>query len=127
MAAPKPKSSLMPLLIVLFLVSYGLMALLVVEQGRTIDTQKGLILSLFDDSTQLSRLKGKTFQQQRAAAQAQAANKAQSQAQSPSTQETPRDNAKNNHSAGKVRKTLPEKPPVGTEDTSDVRRTLFKI
>lgn len=116
---------MLPLLVVLFLVSYGLMALLVIEQGRTIDNQKNLILSLFDDSTQLSHLKGKVFQQQRAAAQAQAATKAHSQAQSPSTQETPRDNAKNS-SSDKPRKHL-QKPPVGTEDTSDVRRTLFKI
>lgn len=83
---PKPKNSLLPVLIVLFLISYGLMALLVVEQGRTIDSQRNLIRSLFDDSTQLTQMKGKAFQKQHAEAQAQAQAKAHSQAQTPSTQ-----------------------------------------
>lgn len=123
----KPKRSLLPVLVVLFLVSYGLMALLVVEQGRTIDNQRSLIQSLFDDSNQLFQLKGKAVQKQRAEAQAQAEAKTHSQARTPSTQETPRDNAKSNHSTGKLRKPLPQKPPVGTTDNADVRRTVLII
>lgn len=152
---PKPKNSLLPVLIVLFLISYGLMALLVVEQGRTIDSQRNLIRSLFDDSTQLTQMKGKAFQKQHAEAQAQAQAKAHSQAQTPSTQipssrtpstqtpltqtplaqtpltqtpltqdkDTPRGNAKSNHSAGKLRKAVPRKPPAGVADITDERRT----
>jgi len=123
----KPKRSLLPVLVVLFLVSYGLMSLLVVEQGRTIDNQRSLIQSLLDDSNQLSQLKGKASQQQHAAAQAQAEAKTHSQAQNPSTQAKPRDNAKDNHNTGKLRKPFPQKPPVGTADNTDERRTVLTI
>ena len=40
---PKPKNAMLPILVVLFLISYGLMSVLVVEQGRTIDSQRNLI------------------------------------------------------------------------------------
>lgn len=134
-AAAKPKHTLLPLLIVLFLISYGLMALLVVEQGRTIDNQRSLIQSLFSDSNQLSHMKGSALQQHRAAAQAQAEAKtnsaahtpsAQASNQAPSTQVAPGNTAKNGHANGK-RKALPEKPPQGTADNSDERRTVLKI
>ncbi len=89
---PKPKQSLLPILIVLFLVSYGLMAMLVVEQGRTIDSQRFLIKELFRDSTELTGMKVGVIQKQRAQAQAEA--NANSQAKAPASQATPRDNAK---------------------------------
>lgn len=137
-ALVKPKPSLLPVLVLLFLISYGLLALLVVEQGRTIDSQRSLIQSLFDDSTQLTQLKSKTAQKQRAAeAQAQAEAKAHSQAQAPSSQaqssqapssqERPRDNAKSEHSTGKMKKLRPQKPPTDTADTSDERRMVVSI
>lgn len=130
--AAKPKHTLLPILIVLFLLSYGLMALLVVEQARTIDNQRGLIQSLFSDSNQLSHLKGKEIQQQHAAAQAQAGAKTNSSAQTPSaqgpsTQVLPGDTAKGAHGASKLRKTLPEKPPKSTADNADERRGVLKI
>ena len=49
----------LPLLIVLFLISYGLMTMLIVEQGQTIESQRVLIRELFRDSTELSTLKRK--------------------------------------------------------------------
>ena len=91
---PKPKQSLLPILIVLFLISYGLMAMLVVEQGRTIDSQSFLIRALFRDSTELTGMKSSVIQKQRAQAQAQAEANANSQAKAPVSQATPRDNAK---------------------------------
>ena len=56
--APKPKRkhSLLPILITLFLVSYGLMCLLAVEQDRTIAAQRYLIRSLLGDSSELSAM-----------------------------------------------------------------------
>jgi len=121
---PKPKSkySLLPVLVVLFLISYGLMSLLVVEQGRTIDNQRALIQSLFSDSTQLSQLKSKALQKQHAEAQAQAAAKAHSQAQTPSTQDKSRDQAQN-----KLRKPVPQKPPTDAVDRTDERRITVSI
>jgi hypothetical protein len=136
-ALPKPranrKHSLLPILIVLFLVSYGLMGLLAVEQDRTIAAQRSLITSLFGDSTELSSLKGKILTKQ----QAQAGAGARSQPQTPSTQspmtqapithDTPGGNAQSSHNAGKLRKPVPPKPPLGIADIVDGRRIVKTI
>jgi hypothetical protein len=113
---------MLPVFVVLFLVSYGLMTLLVVEQGRTIDNQRSLIQSLFDDSSKLAQLR---VRNQQAQAQAQAAAKAHSQAQNPSTQDKTRAQAKNDPNAGKLPK-LP-KPPTDTATMEDGRRSVMLI
>jgi hypothetical protein len=51
------KNGWLPLLTVLFLISYALMTMLIVEQGRTIESQRALIRELFRDSTELSAIK----------------------------------------------------------------------
>jgi hypothetical protein len=61
-AAPKTKSrpvAILPLLVVLFLVSYGILTMLVFEQGQTIESQRTLIREMLKDSSQLAALKGK--------------------------------------------------------------------
>lgn len=55
--AARKKHGWLPLLTVLFLISYGLMTMLIVEQGRTIDSQRSLIRELFRDSKELSATK----------------------------------------------------------------------
>jgi len=123
-APPKPKHSMLPVLVVLFVISYSLMTLLIFEQGRTIESQRGLIRALFQDSNQLSHMKGQAFQKQRAEAQAQAEANAHSQAQTPSTQDKTR-----NHKTGpsaKVQKPAPPKIHEG-ESLEDVRRVLVAI
>ncbi|MGA9967831.1 MAG: hypothetical protein WBQ10_21725 [Terriglobales bacterium] len=142
--APKPKRkhSLLPLLIVLFLVSYGLMCLLAVEQDRTISAQRYLIRSLLGDSSELSNLKGKLIQKQYADAQAQAKAGTRSQAQppltqvpsaqapmtqAPMTQDKSGGNAQSSHNAGKARKAVPPKPPLGISDIVDGRRIVETI
>jgi hypothetical protein len=125
---PKPKHTMLPVLVVLFLISYGLMCLLVVEQGSTIDSQRFLIRQLLGDSTQLSAMKGKEFPKQRAEAQARAQANAHSQAQNPSSpQPTPQDRARNDRNAGKVRRPAPLRPPKDASDTVDERRALISI
>jgi hypothetical protein len=109
---------MLPILIVLFLISYGLMALLVVEQGRTIDSQRGLIRDLFTDSSQLNSLKTNALQKHGAAA---------AQPKAPSSQVQPQDNAKSGRAAGKLRKQLPQKPPTAASDTTDSRRMVVTI
>lgn len=125
--SPKPKSkhSMLPVFVALFLISYGLMAVLVVEQGRTIDNQRSLIRSLFSDSTQLSQLKGKASQKQRAEAQAQADARAHSQVQTPSAQDKPQDPGKKN--SGKLRKPVPQRPPTDATSLEDERRIVVRI
>ncbi len=110
------KQNMLPYLVVLFLISYGLMALLVVEQGRTIDSQRYLIRDLFTDSSQLNFMKSSALQKHNAA-----------QAKTPSSQVAPQDNTKPGHSAGKLRKQVPQKPPTAASDSSDSRRTVVTI
>jgi len=111
---------MLPVFVVLFLVSYGLMTLLVVEQGRTIDNQRSLIQSLFDDSSKLAQLRVKNQQ-----AQAQAAAKAHSRAQTPSNQDKARAHAKNDPGIGKLPK--PPRPPTDTATMEDERRSVMRI
>ena len=50
---------MLPILIVLFVISYAILTLLVVEQGRVIESQRSLIREMLKDSTQLAALKDK--------------------------------------------------------------------
>lgn len=132
-ATSKSSRSLLPVLTILFLVSYGLLTMLVVEQGRTIDSQRGLIHLLFSDSVQLSSIKGKAAQKQN---DAQA--RAQAQKKSPVAQPAPADPRKSpstsqpqagakNQSTSKFARPLPQRPPKNTVDQGDDRRTLISI
>jgi hypothetical protein len=132
-ATRKSSRSLLPVLTILFLVSYGLLTMLVVEQGRTIDSQRNLIHLLFSDSVQLSSIKGKAAQKQndaRAEAQAQAQKKSQAAPSDPRTQSPsmhqPQAGAKN-QSTSKTGRPLPQKPPKETVDQGDDRRILISI
>ena len=136
-AVPGRKHSLLPVLIVLFLISYGLMSLLAVEQDHTIASQRSLISSLLNDSTELSNLKGKSIQRQQAQAQAEAEAGSRSQAQAPSnqvplnqapkTQGTPGSNAQSSRNPGKLRAPVPHRPPLGIADIVDGRRIMKTI
>lgn len=66
------------------MISYGLMTMLIVEQGQTIESQRALIRELFRDSTELSAVKMKA--QQDARTQAQSAVTQNPSSQTPSTQ-----------------------------------------
>jgi hypothetical protein len=55
----KRPAAILPLLVILFIVSYGILTMLVFEQGQTIESQRGLIHEMLKDSTQLATLKGK--------------------------------------------------------------------
>jgi hypothetical protein len=61
-AAPRTTAratAILPLLVILFIVSYGILTLLVFEQGQTIESQRALIREMLKDSTQLASLKDK--------------------------------------------------------------------
>jgi hypothetical protein len=144
LAAPKKKRSLLPLLTVLFLFSYGLMTVLIVEQGSAIQAQRNLIKVLMRDSTELWAAKGKAIGDQQVA-QAQAkenirANTPSTQTPStqaqtpssqvpatqiPSTQATPQHRSQSH--AGKIAKPNTEVPPVPASDLVDRRRALSTI
>lgn len=82
-AAPR-KRGWLPLLTVLFLISYGLMTMLIVEQGATIESQRALLRELYRDSEELSALRMKA-QQEKAVADAQRHGQS-SKTQTPVTQ-----------------------------------------
>jgi len=87
--APAKKRGWLPVLTVLFLISYGLMTMLIVEQGATIESQRALLRELYRDSEELSALRMKA-QQEKLAADAQhhgqSAKTQNSVTQTPSTQ-----------------------------------------
>lgn len=67
-AEPARKRGWLPILVVLFLISYGLMTMLIVEQGRTIESQRVIIHELLNDSTELSAVRAKALQESHAQA-----------------------------------------------------------
>lgn len=135
-SAPAKKHGWLPILVVLFLISYGLMTMLIVEQGRTIDSQRTLIRELFRDSTELSAVKMKAQQE----AQAQAAKNPPSQVpsavapstqvpsqkapskQSPSSQAVPQNRAQNQRPKSQIQ--VPARP---ASDINDAGRSVVTI
>jgi len=78
--------TLVPLLVILFLVSYGLLTTLVVEQGKTIDSQRSLMHLLLNDSFHLSALKKELRRNQTSSATRKTETSANEQAKAPSSQ-----------------------------------------
>ena len=132
-AIAKPKQTMLPVLVILFLLSYGLMATLVVEQGRTIDSQRGLIHQLFEDSLKLSVMQGSAAQKAHTDAQAKAQSQAKIGQTSPQGWQAkppdpaPQARTKSGHAAGKLKKPAPLRPPKATSDDTDERRALISI
>ena len=123
---PKRRQTLLPVLAVLFVISYGLMTLLIVEQGNTIQSQRTLIQQLLGDSNELSAMKGKAAIADHAQV-AETPSQASTQAQAPSTQAAPSEKAKASNGHSKVRQPAPVLPPVPASDIADSRRTLMSI
>jgi hypothetical protein len=129
-AVPKKKRTLLPLLTVVFMLSYGLMTMLIVEQNSVIQSQRNLIGILMRDSTELWSMKGKAVVDQQAArAKAQGSTLAPS-VQTPSTR-TPSTQAMPQHRSpghtGRVAKPQTQLPPVPASDLLDQRRVLHTI
>ena len=127
---PRKKVGWLPLLTVLFMISYGLMTMLIVEQGQTIESQRALIRELFRDSTELSSVKMKAQTERNQAAQALAQNPSSqnpsTQApmkQAPSSQAGPQQRAQNQLKP-KADFQMPSKPAA---DLADHRRALITI
>jgi len=136
----KRKYSLLPVLVVLFCVSYGILTMLVVEQGRTIDNQKSLIRQLFNDTAQLNAMRMQQGVQagkvQRPAPKVARPARPQPkgeimvsprdlQTQAPLNGE--KNPAKPNQGAGKLRRRAPLHPPKGMAETGDERRAVLSI
>ena len=132
---PRKKLGWLPLLTVLFMISYGLMTMLIVEQGQTIESQRALIRELFRDSTELSSVKMKAQTERNQAAQAleqnpssqnpstQAPSSQAPMRQAPSSQAGPQHRAQNQLKP-KADFQMPSKPAA---DLADHRRSLITI
>lgn len=119
---PKPRRSLFPVLVALFVISYALLVLLITEQGRTIMSQRVVIQQLLQDSVELTHLKGQMIQQQNHA-KAQAQPQAQAKKGIPSIQVPPQQQS---NDASKARP-MQEHPPRPASDAQDARRRVFSI
>jgi hypothetical protein len=142
---PKKKYSLLPVLTVLFVISYSLMTMLIVEQGSVIQSQGSVIKTLLRDSVELWGNKGKSnADKQIAKARGQSSELAPStqahvpagtpSSQAPSIQipsnQTPSTQGIQQHTqsrTGKVAKPGTQAPPVPAEDLVDHRRALVTI
>ena len=130
---PHKKRGWMPILTVLFCISYGLMTMLIVEQGQTIESQRALIQELFRDSTELSATKVKALKEKRAA-EARAGRTQTPSTQIPSTQDhsnqapssqaAPQNSRQNPSQKAKPQFQMPSRPAA---DLSDARRALITI
>jgi hypothetical protein len=107
-------SGFFPVLVVLFVFSYAILTTLVVEQGRTIESQRALIREMLQDSNQLAALKGQMAQDK--------AKKTQSKTEAPdpaTEQQQPTGPAASGKPAGKAMKDIPQRPE---SDLQDIRR-----
>jgi len=136
--APRKKFGWLPLLVVLFCISYGLMTMLIVEQGATIESQRVLIRELFRDSRELAAAKQRLQQGASAAespspkTQAPMTQNPSSQnpstqapaKQAPSSQAAPQHRAQNETEKQKPQFKMPSRP---ASDLADDRRALITI
>jgi uncharacterized membrane protein len=146
-SVPSKKQGWLPLLVVLFLISYGLMTMLIVEQGQTIESQRALIRELFVDSKELSAVKSQQLTHSPAAKTQGPASPASSSQKStqvqssqdpsnetpstqapntkaPSSQAGPQNHVPNANATQKPQLRMPSKP---ASDLVDDVRTLITI
>jgi hypothetical protein len=149
----RPRQTMLPLLVALFLISYFLLTTLVVFQNRTIDSQRGLIHLLFKDNLHLTAMKAglhknpaartsqvqvpasvpkQTPSSQIPSAQVQTPSNQVSAAATPSVQvpviqATPQASAKSGRNSRKAQKAAPALPPAEITDPSDMRRVSISI
>jgi hypothetical protein len=125
-AAQKANQSvgLLPVLVVLFIFSYAILTALVFEQGKTIESQRGLIKEMLKDSTQLAELKGKIAREESLRAQQKSSQGAGPFAptQRPPSTADPKNSSKDGKVNGKPAHVTKEAPRKPASDLEDVRR-----
>lgn len=123
-------AAILPLLVILFIVSYGILTTLVFEQGQTIESQRSLIREMLKDSTQLAALKGKLARDDgkglhdKAAVQADHKDAASSNPNPAAGAKGPDKEAKRPGKSAHTTREVPGKPAA---DLEDVRRTTQVI
>jgi hypothetical protein len=124
----KTPLTLLPLLVVLFVISYAILTLLVVEQGRTIESQRTLLRDLLKDSTQLAALKGKLAREEAARTSGKPAalppKKTDPGSSGSARPKSPAGEGRRPGQSARTTKQAPEKPAA---DLQDVRRSIREI
>ena len=116
-------SGMLPLLIVLFVFSYAILTLLVVEQGRTIESQRFLIREMVKDSNQLAVLKGRIAHEESLRSRQKSLDGTGPAAdQQKDSATTPKGSGKNGKGTGKSGHLPKEVPGRPASDLQDVRR-----
>ena len=121
-------TAILPLLVILFIVSYGILTMLVFEQGQTIESQRGLIREMLKDSTQLASLKAKLARDEgkrlQDKASAQAEPRGANSGNPAAGAKGPDKEMKRPSKSGRAMKAVPGKPAA---DLEDVRRSTRVI
>ena len=126
-------ATLLPLLVILFIVSYGILTLLVFEQGRTIESQRFLIRGMLQDSTQLASLKGKLARDEsnrshdKAAAQAEHKDADSGSRSAGNPAAGAKGSDKQTKRPSKSTRSMKEVPGKPASDLTDVRRSTRSI
>jgi len=125
--APLPKawkpSKMFPVLVFLLMACYGIMAMVLVEQGGVIQSQRNLIQQLSQDSQQLMALKGQEITQH--AIEKKQAEQATKPAPAPAPKACK--SCKNPARTSRAQQNTEDKEPLQTADRVDSRRMPSKI
>ena len=122
----KSRTALLPLLILLFLVSYSILTMLVIEQGRTIESQRILLREMLKDSNQLAELKTKLASEDAKPKQAPAEAQARRDQKDP-VAKAPVVNDKDAKHTGKAARSMKSVPGKPAADLEDVRRSTHVL
>ena len=118
----------MPLLVILFIVSYGILTMLIFEQGQTIESQRSLIREMLKDSTQLAALKSKLARDEGKQMQEKASVPAQpNSADSGNSAAGTKGSDKETKRPGKSARSMKQVPGKPAADLEDVRRSTRVI
>ncbi len=120
-------SGMLPILVVLFAFSYVILTLLVVEQGRTIESQRGLIREMLIDSNQLAALRSKVARDEMLRKSPAVAGPSAPAKQQRIPLDTPKAAGKDGRRAGKPSRQTKDAPGKPASDLEDVRRATHTI
>lgn len=124
----KSRPALLPLLLILFVVSYSILTMLVVEQGRTIEAQRSLLREMLKDSTQLSAIKSKLAREESGRTPGKPAAQPRKDADPGNSgsarPKVPAGEARRPGKSAHTMKQVPERPAA---DLQDVRRSTREL
>jgi hypothetical protein len=118
---------MLPLLVILFIVSYVILTVLVFEQGQTIESQRTLIREMLKDSTQLATLKDKLARDDSKRSHGKPAQADHKPADSGHPAAGVKGSDKETKPPGKSARSMKEAPGKPAGDLEDVRRSTRVI